>query len=559
MSVNLFNSIRVRKPKRNKFNLSHDVKLSCDMGQLIPFLCQDIVPGDTWRCNSEIFLRFAPLIAPVMHRVNVYTHFFFVPKRLVWDDWKTFITGGPEGNDIPSYPRIRIPASSSISGSGSLIHGYGQSSLFCPGSLADYLGFPVQENVTPVSPSVIVDALPFRAYTLIYNEYYRDQNVQDEFFNPIDTTFNGIYDAQDVSQADYVKNLLNIKYRAWQKDYFTSALPWPQRGDDVTLPFVGDADVVLSDKLNPGFSPEFVDYNRNSLSGAVSQSSNSQNPDGANAIKLAGNSNSPAFLDPNGTLKADMSNVSSATISEFRRALKAQEFLELRSRGGSRYIEQIYAFFGVKSSDSRLQRPEYLGGGKTPVVISDVLQTSQTTDTSPQAQPSGNGVSIGRSNSFKRFFEEHGYLIGIMSVMPVPCYQQGMPRQFTKFDPLDHYWPQFSHLGEQEIKNSEIYFKPGDVENDDTFGYAPRYAEYKFINSSVHGDFRNSLNFWHMGRIFNSRPYLNSTFINFQKGSADRVFAVENPTGENINHLWVSVRNNINALRPMPKYGTPML
>lgn len=269
------------------------------------------------------------------------------------------------------------------------------------------------------------------------------------------------------------------------------------------------------------------------------------------------NSGQTAFYDPDGTLKVDMGNVSAATINELRQAIKAQEFLELGARGGSRYIEQILAYFGVKSSDARLQRPEYLGGGKQPVVISDVLQTSETTQESPQGQPAGHGVSLGRSNSFKRFFEEHGYVIGIMSIMPQPCYQQGMPRQYTKFDRLEHYWPQFSHLGEQAIRKDELYYDPtNEIQNEETFGYAPRYAEYKFINSSVHGDFRTSLNFWHMGRIFDSCPNLNKDFVQFKPGSVNRVFAVED---QQFNHLWINVRNNITALRPMPKYGTPLI
>lgn len=551
--MNLFNSIRVRAPKRNKFNLSHDVKLTCDMGQLVPILCQDVVPGDTFKCNSEVLLRMAPMIAPIMHRVNVYVHFFFVPKRLVWHDWKSFITGGTDGTQgipnsddetLPSYPRLKL-GSKAVSTSGE----NNVDKLFTPGTLADYLGFPVVTK-SSTSDNIVIDALPFRAYQLIFNEYYRDQTLEDEVYTMADSTCNGIKDVD--SDAWNCGELMALRYRAWQKDYFTSALPWPQRGDAVELPIYGNGNVILDKASMAASAPHFETDSSTNPQGSLS---NALNSDG-NTTTQVNNSGETAFYNPDGSLKVDMSNVSAATINELRQAIKAQEFLELGARGGSRYIEQILAYFGVKSSDARLQRPEYLGGGKQNLVVSDVLQTSETTDNSPQAQPSGHGVSLGKSNSFKRFFEEHGYVIGILSVMPVPAYQQGMPRQFTKFDRLDHYWPQFAHLGEQAIENQELYFDPAGNGNHDTFGYAPRYAEYKFINSSVHGDFRTSLNFWHMGRIFENRPLLNGDFIRFKPGSANRVFAVEDA---DINHLWISVRNNITALRPMPKYGTPLL
>lgn len=561
---NLFNSVRVTKPKKTKFNLSHDVKMSGDMGQLLPIFCQPVVPGDRFKIGSEVLIRFAPLTAPVMHRINSYIHYFFVPTRLIWDNWRDFITGGKDGRARPSYPRLLIRNHPS---------GYENNAwdadeyniYFQPGTLADYLGFPVADKVSSLAAGsgkyhqVVLDALPFRAYQLIYNEYYRDENLQDEISIFNSPEYDGVNENHWM-----VQQLGTLRYRCWKKDYFTSALPWPQRGDDVELPIQGTADIFFSPKSNtttgPSAGGKFVSNTGDTPNGDLQQTN------GRITAVAGGESLS---YDPDGTLKVDMSHVSSSTINELRRAMAAQKFLEVGARGGYRYIEQIMAYFGVRSSDARLQRPEYLGGCKTPVMISDVMQSSESTSTSPQGNPSGNAVSVGGNGMFNRFFEEHGYVIGIMSVMPQPCYQQGMPRVFSKFEREDYYWPQFAHLGEQEIKKGELFFQPGtyigldsdsNMENsqlnEDLFGYAPRYAEYKHMNSSVHGDFRTNLNFWHLGRIFKDSPNLNGEFVQFQKDSSNRIFAVED---YKYNHLWINVRNNVTAIRPMPKYGTPLL
>lgn len=562
--ANLFNSIRIRPPKANRFNLSHDVKLTCKFGKLTPILCQDVLPGDVFKLNTEMLVRFAPMLAPVMHRVNVYTHFFFVPKRLVWDNWKQFITGGESGEDSPAYPRIKITSDL----------------RFNAGSLADYLGFPVLGPNKGVHPDNrerdfgYIDALPFRAYQLIYNEYYRDQNLTEEV--EIGKDMDGRIQLQP-----YISGLMQLRNRAWQKDYFTSALPFAQRGDEVTLPFTGDADLIYSDEsrslglsplnkigINTGMQvPPVNDDGVEVSNGNLHLKNTNQN-----VRILSGPEGNPTeFHEPVVHLSGaelgdliqgvDLSKVSSATINELRRAIRAQEFLEVAARGGSRYIEQIYAYFGVRSSDARLQRPEFLGGGKSPVVISDVLQTSQTTESSPQANPSGHAVSVQNSHSFKFRAEEHGYIIGIMSVMPKAAYQQGMPRMFQKFDRLDYYWPQFAHLGEQEITRGELFYDLSQAAREmnkanEVFGYTPRYAEYKFCNDSVHGDFRDSLAFWHMGRIFETSPALNTDFLTNVEDAANRVFAVQD---SEFDKIWVNIHHNLVAIRLMPKFGTPLL
>lgn len=554
--ANLFNSIRVRPPKLNRFNLSHDVKLTCSFGNLVPIMVQDCLPGDVFKNRCELLARFMPLKAPIMQEINVYTHFFFVPKRLLWDHWKEFITGGEDGTDTYPYPKLMISTS--------------RPSHFRSGSLADYLGFPVVNTGQTVHPSWVnsdgnfIDALPFRAYQLIYNEYYRDQNVANEI--DIKKDLSGAYESAAHMQ---------LRKRAWRKDYFTSALPWAQRGDEVTLPLQGTADIVYNsgsqiigqaDTLNGAK----IDDNTPASSGGIfSDSSGFLKDAKGNLIQLIDRlSGTGGYVSADGSSMSnlirgvDLSGASAATINELRRAIKAQEFLEVGARGGSRYIEQIYSYFGVRSSDARLQRPQFIGGGKSPVVISDVLQTSQSTDTSAQATPAGHAVSVQNAHSFKFHCEEHGYIIGIMSIMPKASYQQGMPRMFSKFDRLDYYWPQFAHLGEQEILNKELYIdysKPATSDEnkgiENTFGYSPRYSEYKFCYDTVHGNFRDNLAFWHMGRIFDSPPALNSDFLTSMVGSVDRQFAV---TDVEADPIWVQLHHNLKALRKMPKYGTPM-
>lgn len=549
--ANLFNSIRISPPKYNRFNLSHDVKLTGKFGKLIPILCRPTLPGDVYKLTSEVLVRLAPMIAPIMTKVNVYTHFFFVPNRLVYKGWKDFITGGEDGESNEIYPRLKISSS--------------MASNFKPGSLADYLGFPVQDNL---NAPVELDMLPFKAYQLIYNEYYRDQNIDPEVDIMEDES--GIHDM--TGSPDGHIELLKLRDRCWKKDYFTSALPFAQRGEEVELPLQGDAPLMRNgDPMDtkaylsptnavmplaggPLGGDGTIKYETNS-GGSYGVLKNSANQ----ALKLSGGSTGPnPYVDLSG-ISADLSKASSATINELRRAIKAQEFLELAARGGSRYIEQIYAYFGVRSSDARLQRPEFLGGGKSPIMISDVLQTSQSTDNSAQANPAGHGVSVQRTHGFKYRCEEHGYIIGIMSIMPEAAYMQGMPRLFSKFDRLDYYWPQFAHLGEQEIKNKELYFQtapPLQSVNEQTFGYTPRYAEYKTMMDSIHGDFRSSLSFWHMGRIFSSLPGLNSAFLHNVEDAANRVF---NVVDENVDKIWVNIHHEFKALMKMPKYGTPYL
>lgn len=497
--MNLFNSIKLTRPKTSQFDLSHDVKLSLNMGDLVPIMAMECVPGDQFNISCESLLRFAPLVSPVMHRFDVTMHYFFVPNRLTWPEWEDFIT-----NTSPvAAPYIEIDDSNYT-------------------SLCDYMGIP-----TPIAANVErISALPFAAYKKIWNEYYRDQNLQ----NPQpDTLLNG----DNTSQG---QSLWSIQKRCWEHDYFTAALPFAQKGDAVSIPL---GEVTLDPNWDAGPTyPHFEDTTGVANSGDVVQN-NLGNPE----IRVSGVL--PHAYDPNGSLE-----VEPTTINDLRRAFRLQEWLERNARGGTRYIENILAHFGVRSSDARLQRPEYITGTKSPVVISEVLNTTGTTDL-PQGNMAGHAVSVTNGKYGKYRCEEHGYIIGVMSVMPKTAYQQGIPKHFLKTDPFEYYWPSFANIGEQEVLNKEVYAFQG-ATGEDTFGYVPRYAEYKFEQNRVAGDFRDTLDFWHAGRVFASPPALNQNFVAADPTS--RIFAVTAPTEDK---LYAHVLNKISARRMMPKFGTP--
>lgn len=502
---NLFNSIKLKKPNRNHFDLSHDVKLSFDMGELVPICCMECVPGDKFSISVESLLRFSPLVSPVMHRMDVYMHYFFVPNRILWNGWEDYIVG--QGERVMPYFDDGVSK----------------------GTVADYLGVPVAPGSGKYS------ALPFAAYQKIYNDYYRDQNLITE----LDLT---LLDGSNVTSFNSVFNVL--RRRAWKHDYFTASLPFAQKGSAVDIPL---GDVVLKDDWDTKGNPAFVNHNDVRGAGDVSQG-----PAGAlSQIQLNGN---PDYAyDPDGTLES-----SPTTINDLRRAFKLQEWLEKNARAGTRYVENILAHFGVKSSDARLQRPEYITGTKSPVVISEILNTTGQvteglTEGLPQGNMAGHGVSVTSGKAGNYFCEEHGYVIGIMSVLPLAAYQDGFPKHFLKTnDQFDFFWPAFAHIGEQPVLNREVYVGPSPQPYEGTFGYVPRYSEYKYMPSRVAGDFRDSLDFWHLGRKFASGPNLNQEFVECNPGK--RIFAVESP---DVDSLYCHVLNKIHAVRPMPKFGNP--
>lgn len=517
MKGNIFNSIRVKKTPKNNFDLSHDVKMSLKMGNLYPCMMMDVVPGDNVKISGEALVRLAPMIAPMMHRVDVSIHYFFVPNRILWENWEKFISPDFVRNPVlPAHPYINLDD----------VSDWDQFKLF------DYMGIPrpiVSGNAEQIN------ALPFAAYQKIYDEYYRDQNLIDPVWKMLN----------DGNNTPDMAELCQLRRRAWEHDYFTSCLPWAQKGPAVKMPVSGDV-VLKSDWADLDGNPKFVKQDGSSIVGPVTSEINAE----GGYIDINADGEAHAF-DPNGTL--EVTNITS-TINDFRRATKLQEWLELAARAGSRYKEGIYAFFGVNSPDKRLQRPEYITGVKSPISISEVVNTTGVQGERPQGDMAGHGLAMVNGNTKGYFVEEHGWIIGIMSVMPKTAYQQGIHKSFLRSDIFEYYFPQFANIGEQEVKNRELYAFNGTAYSEQTFGYVPRYAEYKFMNNRVAGDFRSTLAFWHMGRIFGAPPALNKEFI--ECAPRKDVFAVPD---EDVDEVWCHVYNKVYASRSMPVFGTPTI
>ena len=544
----LFTRVKTPKTPVNKFDLSHDKMLTAQMGKLYPVLCQEMVPGDRFRVQSDMMCRTVPLVSPAFGSLKAYIHYFFVPNRLLWNGWEDFITGGEDGENtfVPPY----VTYSDFIRD----IHNfYGVSSNIGLGLLGDYFGLPISDtfetsNLTPVS------LLPFRAYALIWNEYYRDQNVDNEI--DIEFEVGGRIPLGSSSSSVYTFDYHRLlRSRRWLKDYFTSALPTPQRGPDVTLPIAGQANVVLSETNNAG---RFVAPNGASMAPPDRYdviASNINSATSGYSISAAPSKTESGYsltYDPKGSLKADLSTATAVTINDLRRAIALQKFYEISARAGSRYKEMIMGHFHVTSSDARLQRPEYLGGGVSTINISEIPQTSATGSASPQGNLAGKGFGIGRSNRSSFFAEEHGYLIGILSIVPDAIYFQGINKSWNRLNQEDYYWPSFAHLGEQPILKSELYCPTDSNTFSQLFGYAPRYAEYKYAPNTIHGNFRTTLANWTFARKL-SAANLNSDFL--QVPNITNPYAVQDDTDKYL--IWISHR--IDALRPMPFFGTPSI
>lgn len=525
-SQSVFSRVPTPRIGRSAFDRSHSHKTDFDSGFLIPVLCDEVLPGDTMSVSTSLFARLATPLKPFMDSLYADIHFFFVPNRILWANWERF--NGAQ--DDPSDPTdFLTPQLESDDGTGFQLHG-----------LADYFGIPIEV------PGLDVNAFHHMAYRRIYNEWYRDENVNNSQPAP---TGDGPFSA-----ATYDTLLLRNK----RHDYFTSCLPWPQKGDPVSLP-LQDAPVLA---VTTGF-PVNSGTLRNQATGALFGASNI----------LTGSSgqltNDPAtiagYYDPNGTLYADLATIA-PTINMLREAITLQQLLELDARGGTRYIEILRAHFGVISPDSRLQRPEYLGGGTSVVGIKPVAQSSATDAGTPQGNLAATGTVTSIGPGFHRSFTEHGVILGILSVRADLSYQQGLNRMWSRRTRYDYFWPTFAHLGEQGVLNKELYAQgpsvldppvTGTPVDDQIFGYQERYAEYRYKPSIITGNMRSisaqSLDVWHLAQDFGSLPTLNYEFIQ-ESPPVDRVIAVP---GES--QFVADMFFKVNHVRPIPVRSNPGL
>jgi len=496
MSNKPFQSVRALSPGKSLFDLSYEKKFDCDMGQLIPVMADEVIPGDVFKISNEIVIRFQPLVAPILHEINAYVHYFFVPARIMDSDFEEFITGGEDGASTVTLDRWA-------------------SSSYAKYSLWDYLGYPIS-TVIPASQCPL--AFGKTAYNMIYNDYYRDENLINE-----------------VALTQYT-----ILKRAWEKDYYTSALPWQQRGTAPALPISGTSSAVWDSSTILGSNP--TDPYDLRVEGTTASEP---------YLRFAGTTardNAIAGFNDN---TVDLSSATTFDVSDLRLAFQIQKWLERNARGGARYTEFLKSHFGVSPRDDRLQRPEYIGGSKSPVIISEVLQTSSTDATTPQGNLAGHGLTADRTNVCTYRATEFGYIMGILSVMPRLTYNsQGINRQWLRETKYDFYFPEFAHLSEQAITRQELYCTTVEADNSTIFGYQGRYDELRTKQSMVCGDMRDTLDYWHLSKQFSSAPLLNQSFI--ECDPRKDIFATTSVPG-----LIVNFANKITAIRPIPISGEP--
>ncbi len=502
--MSTFQNIKNLRPGRSVFNLSYSKLFDCHHGELIPIMADEMVPGDSFKIGNEIVVRLQPLVSPVLHEINVYVHYFFVPYRILWSDWEKFISGGLDGNDETVLPRWTSPNTDKW-------------------SLWDYMGLPIGVDPTGALPV----RFPKQAYNMIYNEYYRDQNQITEV---------------GLEQGVILK-------RAWEKDYFTASLPWQQRGTSPALPISGtieidgiDRQITVNNTADATQRTIKIETTKNLETDVA--------PSGGGAMR---------WIDP--SLSVDLGSAITFDVQDLRLAYQIQKWLERNARAGVRSVEFLKAHFGVAPKDERLQRPEYIGGSKSPIIVSEVMQTSATGltgGTTEQGNLAGHGITADMNYCGKYRALEFGLIMGILSIMPRTQYSQGINRQWLRETRYDYYFPEFAHLSEQAVQRAEIYASAVEAENQTIFGYVGRYDEMRVkMNMAVGGmAYGQDLAYWTLAREFGSAPVLGQTFIecNGSTVSQSRIFA----HGTTAPGFIVHIGNKITAVRPLPIEGNPI-
>lgn len=556
-----FSTLPKANISRSQFDRSSSLKTSFNVGDVVPFYLDEVLPGDTFKISTSKVVRFQTLLTPMMDNVYLDTYYFFVPNRLVWDHWKEFNGENTQSAWIPEV-EYSIPQVTAPSGGWNI------------GTIADYFGIP-----TGVS-GLSVSALPFRAYTMIMNEWFRDQNLVDPLLlDTDDTTRVGSNDAGIDKVELGGKPFVAAKYH----DYFTSCLPAPQKGPDVMIPVTGagaslpvvalnqDATVAsgLSTFYNTvytGFTstnkPEIRSYGvaRDGTAPSVEPSEKSF-PANLASIPATGVDPKNGYpLMPANLWAINTGSQAAATINQLRMAFQIQKLYERDARGGTRYTEILRSHFGVVSPDARLQRPEYLGGNRIPININQVIQTSGTVEGStPQGATSGQSLTTDRHSDFTKSFTEHGYVIGLLVARYDHTYQQGLDRLWSRKGRFDFYWPVLANIGEQAVKNKEIYAQGTEVD-DEVFGYQEAWAEYRYKPNRVTGEMRSSapasLDVWHLGDDYSALPRLSAEWIQEDAKTVDRVLAVQSSVS---NQLFADLYVKNICTRPMPMYSIPGL
>lgn len=563
------NPTNIQMP-RSRFDRNSSVKLSFNVGDIIPFYVDEVLPGDTFNISTSKVVRMQPMVAPIMDNIYLDTYYFFVPNRLVWEHWKEFNGENTQNAWFPQteyqVPQLVSPAEGGWS----------------VGTIADYMGIP-----TGV-PNLSVNALPFRAYGLIMNDWFRDENLSDPINVPLDdATVNGVNTGTFIT--DVCKG--GLPYTASKyHDYFTSCLPAPQKGPDVTIPVstgtsmpvvTGDAHINSSYPAM-GIVPAYLSGNaksfyptvdRNGVSGTWNSRDSVSISSVPDSVKTSSfNPESGASWNQIGYVPSNLwavndGKVSSATINQLRLAFQIQKMYEKDARGGTRYIELLKAHFGVTSPDARLQRPEYLGGNRVPININQVIQQSATqSGSTPQGTPTGLSLTTDRDGSFTKSFVEHGFVIGLMVARYSHTYQQGLERFWSRKSRFDYYWPVFANIGEQAVLNKEIYAQGANVKvgesvvDEEVFGYQEAWADYRYKPSRVSGEMRSkysqSLDIWHLADDYSSLPSLSDAWIREDKNIIDRVMAVGSSVS---NQLFADIYIQNRTTRPMPTYSIPGL